>query len=307
MSPSDVTAVDQPVSITLDSLVRSVCLKVVIHVLFDHEPLDMDNESTLTITESINSLWILSKDNKVPSEAEKLTLKEALAVLLPDMKLLETERVDNRENPLNLIIPAYETLWRVVLSGFLQVTFVKGASATWRLVLAQFLANPTIAARKEPAHDSEAPAVSVDHVVKEALRLYPSVKRVYRKLNMKGGPGPQDVAANIEACQRNEALWGESAQRFVPSRWIDASNEAQHSYMAFGFHFVCPAKNEFGPMMIGILVAAFAHHISAKDWHLELGEHTSEIAQSNFDRALRGEEPLRSDRSTYEGISIIRK
>lgn len=56
---------------------------------------------------------------------------------------------------------------------FFQVTFVKGASAKWRLVLAQFLANPTIAARKEPARDSEAPASSVDHVVKEALRLYP--------------------------------------------------------------------------------------------------------------------------------------
>lgn len=301
-------AVDQSASIPLDSLVRSVCLKVVIHVLFDQDPLNMDNKSISTITESINALWILSKDNKVPSEAEKLTLKKALAVLFPHMNLLATKPVDDRENPLNLIIPAYETLWRVVLSGFLQVTYVKGASAKWRSVLAQFLANPTIAARKEPAHDSEAPAVSVDHLVKEALRLYPSVKRVYRQFNMKGPRGLQYVAANIEACQRNETLWGANAQRFDPSRWINASKEAQDFYMAFGiFPFVCPAKTEFGPMMIGILVAAFAHYISAEDWHLELGEHTSEIAQSKFDRALRGEEPLVSDRSTYEGISIIRK
>lgn len=125
---------------------------------------------------------------------------------------------------------------------------------------------------------------------------------------MKKRRGLQNVAANIGACQRNETLWGGNAQRFDPSRWINASNEAQDSYMAFGVHpFVCPAKNEFGPMMIGILVAALAHHISAEDWHLELGEHTSEIAQSKFDKALRREEPLVSDRSTYEGISIIRK
>ena len=45
----------------------------------------MDNESTSTITESINALWILSKDNKIPLEAEGLTLKKALAVLFPDM------------------------------------------------------------------------------------------------------------------------------------------------------------------------------------------------------------------------------
>lgn len=87
----------------------------------------MDNESTSTITESINALWILSKDNKVPSEAEGLTLKKALAVLFPDMNLLETKPVDNRENPLNLIISAYETLWRVVLSGFLSGDFCQGS------------------------------------------------------------------------------------------------------------------------------------------------------------------------------------
>lgn len=268
----------------------------------------MDNHSIRTITESINTLWISNKKKEVPSEAGKLNLKKALAVLFPEMNLLETERVDNSKNPLNLIIPGYETLWRVILSGFIQVAFVKGASAPWRLVLARFLANPTVAARKEPAQDSEAPAVSVDYIVQEALRLYPSVKRVYRQLNMKEHRGLQNVAANIEACQRNEALWGTDAQRFVPSRWINASNEAQGSYMAFGFKpFVCPATNEFGPMMIGILVAAFAHYISAEEWHLELGEHTLEIAQNTFGKALRGEEPLVSDRNTYEGIRIIKK
>ena len=300
---SKLTTVGQSSSIILDSLVRSVCLKIILHVLFDKNPHETDNEIILTITKSINILWIQSKGTGQPSDADKCTLQNALATLFPEMK-----GSDKRQNPLNLIIPAYETLWRVVLSGFLQMTFVRGAFPTWRLALAKFLANPTVAARKEPIHGSEATAVSVDHIVKEALRLYPSVKRVYRQFNMDNRPKPVDVAADIEACQRNQALWGVDAQRFDPSRWINASNEAQDSYMAFGVSpFVCPAKGEFGPMMIGILVAAFTSRISSEDWHLKLGEDGSDAAQHDFDKALSGEVTLVSDRKTYEGIRVIRK
>ena len=301
--PSNPVTVSQPPLVTLDSLVRSVCLKIILHVLFDRNPLQLDNESIVTITESINTLWIQSKGKGVPSKADKSTLRKALEKFFPGM-----DSSKKRESPLNLIIPSYETLWRVVLAGFLQVTFVRGASPTWRLALEQFLANPTIAARKESVQDLEGFTVSVDNLVKETLRLYPSVKRVRRQLHMDDRPGPEDVAANIEACQRNEKLWGGDAQCFVPSRWIDPSNEARNSYMAFGVSpFVCPAKGEFGPMMIGILVAAFTHHISSEKWELKSGEGSPDVVQRGLDKALSGEEPLVSDRSTYEGIRIVRK
>ena len=295
VSPSKSTPVDQSASITLDSLVRLVCLKIILHVLFKKDPLELNNRRIPIITEKINKLWIDSKDNEQPSQSDKRILQEALAEECPGM-------TSSSDNPLNLIIPAYETLWRVVLSGFLHVNFVKGGSPTLSSVLAKFLANPTTSSRKAHLDDFQ---VSVDHIVMEALRLYPSVKRVYRKFHMDNRPGPEDVAADIEACQRSQALWGPDAQRFVPSRWIHASNEAQNSYMAFGVSpFLCPARGEFGPMMIGILVAAFSQHISFEDWHLELSDRS---AQCNFDRALRGEEPLVSDRSTYNGIRMIRK
>lgn len=300
---SNPATVGQSASITLDSLVRSVCLKIVLHVLFDRNPLELDNESILTITESINTLWIQSKGKWGPSKVDKSTLRNALKKFFPGW-----DPSNNRESPLNLIIPSYETLWRVVLAGFLQVTFVRGASPTWRSTLAHFFANPTIAARKEFVQDSDEFPVSVDHLVKETLRLYPSVKRVNRQLNMDNRPGPEDVAADIEACQRNQALWGADAQRFIPSRWINPSNEARNSFMAFGvFPFVCPAKGEFGPMMVGILVAAFTHHISSEKWHLKSGEGSLDVVQRGLEKALSGEEPLVSDRSTYEGIRIVRK
>ena len=265
--------------------------------------IELDNESIVTITESINTLWIQSKGKRGPSKADKSTLWKTLAKLFP-----RVDPSNKRDNPLNLIIPSYETLWRVVLAGFLHVTFVRGASPTWKSTLEHFFANPTIEARKEFSKGSEDFPVSVDHLVKETLRLYPSVKRVYRQLNLDDRPGPEDVAADIEACQRNQEVWGADSQWFVPSRWITASDEAQKSYMAFGVsRFVCPARGEFGPMMIGILVAAFSHHVSSEKWHLKLGEGSLDVAQRRLDKALCGEEPLISDRSTYEGIRIVRK
>lgn len=188
------------------------------------------------------------------------------------------------------------------------MTFVEGVSPTLRSVLAQFLANPTTTARKELVHSPETSTVSVDLIVKEALRLYPSVKSVYRQFHMDNRAGSENVAADIETCQRTEALWGADAERFVPSRWNNASDDAQKSYMAFGISpFVCPAKNEFGPMMIGILMAAFADHVNCEDWHVKLGERSSDFDKCKLEKALSGEEPLVSDRSTYEGIKIVKK
>lgn len=67
-------------------------------------------------------------------------------------------------------------------------------------------------------HNAGSSTVSVEFIVKETLRLYPSVKRVYRKFNMDSAAGPEKVAADIQACQRSKALWGADAERFDPSR-----------------------------------------------------------------------------------------
>lgn len=55
------------------------------------------------------------------------------------------------------------------------------------------------------------------------------------------------------------------------------------------------------------LVAGFAGHVSSEHWQLKLGESSSGVNQRDLDRALKGEGPLVTDRSTYEGIRIIKK
>jgi len=107
---------------------------------------------------------------------------------------------------------------------------------------------------------------------------------------------PKIVAANIETCHRIPAIWGNDSWIFRPSRWSKISNEARNAFMPFGGStFVYPTKENFGPRMIGVIVAALATHITAHDWKLELC-----VNDPNGGKELKREEPLVSDRNKYE-------
>ena len=85
------------------------------------------DEVTFSAAGKISLIWSASKTD-VDSD-----LKQELSLLRSDLRVLlfrdsemesgEAECADPRENPLNWIIPAYETMWRVVLRCFLEVRF----------------------------------------------------------------------------------------------------------------------------------------------------------------------------------------
>lgn len=286
-------------SAPLEDLVRSVVFKITLHALFEAPPSEVDEETIFAVTTAINELWKQSKTSDPQSEPDKIKLRSALRNIFPNMDS------NQKKNPLNLIIPAYETTWRVVLSCFIEVAFVKTALPAWKPLLLHYLANPSKHTLEERSN-SDGAAVSVAFIVKEALRLYPTVKRVYRQFHMKTKETPELVAADVEACHRALAVWGDDALRFMPSRWLDPGKEAESAYMPFGAgQFFCPAKTDFGPRMIGVLVAAFTENISSDGWRLELDD--SGRHSEHFERALNGDEPLVSDRSTYAGVKLVRK
>ena len=292
-------AIPQPgsdiASIRLDSLGQSVTLKISLHVLFDLDPLQLDDELIVEIARSINFLWTESKSTKYPSDADQERLRKALGFIFSDVG------PKTRQNPLNLILPAYETMWRVALFCFIEVTFRQGARAEWKQVLSDFLADPTKARFEDRGPHPN--VISAADIINEALRLYPPTKRVYRKFHMAGKTDPEIVAANIEACHRIPAIWGSDSWLFKPSRWTKIGNEARNAFMPFGGStFVCPAKQDFGPRMIGVVVAALAAHITPRDWKLELC-----VGGPNGGEELGREEPLVSDRNKYEWIEISRR
>ncbi|KAI4106961.1 MAG: hypothetical protein LQ345_007161 [Seirophora villosa] len=244
----------------LDLMVEVVTLKVILSVFLDVDRDAMSDDVVTRIAENINHLWIQSKSSSG-------SLSDDFRILKSDLKDVGLEWTDNKENPLNILLPAYETLWRVVAHCLVEVIFRPSANAEWLPLLEAFKANPGSEnfSKLQPGQDR----VSVLFLVKEALRLYPPTRRIYRKVHFASKEEPEVVAADVEACHRLPQVWGEDSHRYQPGRWSSANKSMHRAFMPFGGSpWICPASSSFGPMMIGVLVAAFASIISSGEWEL---------------------------------------
>jgi hypothetical protein len=221
---------------------------VVFRKFFSGTPQPLQTDAKF-ITLKINSLWIGSKCCNVSQSQDHLKDKNGLNAKLADIfQLKNDDSLDSRTNPLNILLPAYETLWRVILRCFLEVLYRSCPSdrADWLKTLQNFLSDPD----KSTFQAREA-GVSVHDLVAEALRLYPPTRRIYRQT------GQIQYGVDVESLHRDTAIWGHDAGRFNPRRWINVSDRQKEAYMPFGMgKFVCPAKVTVGPMMIGVIVAA---------------------------------------------------
>lgn len=287
----------------LTPFVQLLSLKLTLFVLFGIDPMHLEDSSVLDVADSINNLWIGSKGgySRETLASERKRLMAALSEIFPPPRPKTP-----KENPLNLILPAYETLWRVVFRCFLGISFrSESLTPEWTEVLSEFLRNPTDQQfrRLNGNPETNPDAVSAMFIVNEALRLYPPTRRIYRQLHLAGKPKPEIFAANIEACQRDPRIWGRDCSRFVPSRWRSLSDDARKSFMPFGEKpFVCPAKQDFGLRLIGVLVAALVTHFSKSKWdHYLEGEHGMRFKNDDPEFALK------TDRRDYAELTVFRQ
>ncbi|KAI4203849.1 MAG: hypothetical protein LQ348_001370 [Seirophora lacunosa] len=279
----------------LDLMVEVVTLKVILSVFLDVDRDAMSDEVVTRIAENINHLWIQSKANSG-------SLSDDFRALKTDLKDVGLDWTDNKENPLNILLPAYETLWRVVAHCLVEVVFRPSANAEWLPLLEAFKANPCSEnfSKPQPGQDR----VSVLFLIKEALRLYPPTRRIYRKVHFASKKEPEVVAADVEACHRLPQVWGEESHRYRPARWASANKSMYRAFMPFGGSpWICPASSSFGPMMIGVLVAAFASIISAGEWELRVrGQDTNGSSQVLDDQTV-----LDSSRRENAAWEIVRR
>lgn len=283
-------------SCKLEYVVQVVSLKVVFEAFFGLDGDRLNDHPMVRIAQGINQLWIESKS---PLDSQTVGVE----ILKPALLELGLEWTDQKENPLNILLPVYETLWRVVAFCLIEVVFRPSAQAEWLGALEEFFKNPD---KKGAFQAPTKGGVSVEFIVKEALRLYPPTKRIYRHFEMRSTEGTETVetvAADIEACHRLPEIWGAESNKYRPARWITADQGMVDAYMPFGGKpFLCPAGGSFGPRMIGVLVAAIAPYISASDWQLELvGE------ASDCQGVLDDDTELNSKRSGGEQWLLIRK
>ena len=285
----------------LDLIVQVVTLKAVLSMFFEVDATTYTDATAFEIARMINRLWMRSKSTTGHDQsADFASLKSLLQGIGLDW-------TDSKDNPLNILLPAYETLWRVVARCLIEVVFRPSADAAWRPLLKTFIANPTTQSFSQIIAPGGETNVSVEFLVHEALRLYTPTRRIYRHVHFQDERMPELLASDIEACHRQLHIWGDDSHRYRPARWIAADQQMRDAFMPFGGgEWICPASAGFGPMMIGVLVATFAEILSAEDWELRLlrGEEGSDDEGSWI---LDDEMVLESDRREDTAWDLVRR
>lgn len=310
-------------SLPLASLVRIVVFKVVLLQFFPDSALINEDLAIAKVTELINVLWVDSKTSGylgsksgnlfAPKEAQTssqfvqtdggdlATLQESLGRIFPTYQCNDPVRT-----PLNIILPAYETLWRVVLRCVIEIVFRNGdVKDPWESCIFHFNDKCKHGRRFLWFGDTD-DLLSILDIAKEALRLYPPTKRIYRWEQQEGDGGVQNAnpklsAADVEAIHRDCAIWGPDALQFNPERWVryflDDTQRVKGAFLPFGYgNLSCPAKGDFGPKIIGLLVAVLVEELGVGyDWATDLEE----------DR-LDQEGPLRTARDSYATLKLRR-
>ncbi|KAI0137701.1 cytochrome P450 [Hypoxylon sp. NC0597] len=267
----------------LVTIVRPLVFIAMLHPFFSVEPTQISLDDVGEATDMINLLWMESKKTSRTGLHEyQQRLQAALQRILPHCFPCRQEK-----HPLNIIIPAYETMWRVVLLTYVSAGFrVKDRETAEQF--RQVVEDCPRYFNKEI--DSDVLEVALNFA-KEGLRLYPPTKRIRRTapsdpLNVQGDP--HVVAADVEKCHRDARIWGPDAKAFRPSRFRELTDAMKEAYMPFGAgKHQCPTASKFGYRAIIVLVVALAKGLGTLDSGLkirfdnaELDENLSEVLPS---------------------------
>jgi len=258
-------------SISFAIFIQVVTVRVVVESLLGGNiPEDSDDE-TVFVVEAINDLWTLSK--KLGAAPPQLaTLRESLNAYL---RRWIPERY---ERPLDFVIPAYETMWRVIAVTVARAIHDRGACAAFSAYLESPPEDQFV--RFEDARPQQP---SVEAFICEVLRLHPPSRRLARAAPSRLGvfqfplwtPATTHVA-NIEALHQDTAIWGSDAGVFDPMRFHGSrlSYGQKHAFIPFSYGPLrCVAFKE-APRFAAIVAAAVLEIVSAPDarYRLVCGE-----------------------------------
>ncbi|GLA86434.1 hypothetical protein AtubIFM56815_010699 [Aspergillus tubingensis] len=235
-------------TIHLASITQTLTLRLVLVGIFKLEPMIPPSVDLFfaDFARCINESWILAKGTDALSFHENEELRECVTAFFPSSDQFQPD-----ENPLNVVLPGYESSWRVVLRMFLEIR--RAQNEIWVDKMVSFALHPT-----KVQFQGDDDGISVEAMVLEALRLYPPTRRIRRTFRFEDGRNgavDETFAADIEACHLDKSIWGKDVLEYKPSRFATLTEEQKEAYMPFGISpFLCPAKPVFGPRMVGMVV-----------------------------------------------------
>jgi hypothetical protein len=288
--------------VPLVNVVRIAVFRTVLAKFFPGVPL-MSDEDILFLTTKMNTLWYDSKsplkiflakhfESHSSITHDKQELHQKLKEVFPALKV--SAQIEPSDNPLNVLLPAFMGLFRVVLRCLLEVRFRSSQNnlAAYSKLFHTFLQNPN------RRWYEEEDGVSVQQIIAETLRLYPPTRRIY----MQQETGI--VAVDIEQLHRTGHVWGENPLKFDPKRWkregLDVVNTSE--YIPFGGKVGkparisrCPSRIRGGPKLIAVIVGALL---------AVLDEDCCLLPTEKKEDDISGEEPLRVGRDAYETLLL---
>ncbi|KZP10320.1 hypothetical protein FIBSPDRAFT_922369 [Athelia psychrophila] len=271
-----------PLGIPFDICIQSITFRIIIIGLlnptFDHTSFIQSDISFITST--INTLWDQSKSGQFQDPSILAQLDSSLRTYLPDEELFP--------NPLDFIIPTWESLWRVVAIALAETRCNQSAHKTFL----RFLADPTVQ-QFDQRMDSSQP--SVRDFIDETLRLYPPTKCIARAASERhssswmwpvsqylGHLRPADTypysVAEIEIVQRSR-VWSNSASTkcadvnlFDATRHRARTAAQTETLMPFGYgRLGCVAK-DWAPMAAGLIASAVLQEMELHGYEMVAGE-----------------------------------
>ncbi|KAI0255174.1 hypothetical protein BJV78DRAFT_749807 [Lactifluus subvellereus] len=201
--------------------VQAITLRLVVCSLLGGNIPEESDEGVVFVVEAINDLWALSKKRATPMRPELLEhMSTYLLLWLPTY-----------EHPLDFVIPAYETMWRVVAITVARAARDPAACAAF----SAYLESPL---DSQFGHfKNEGP--SVEAFMCEVLRLHPPSRRLLRVAPSRFAGFPlwtRDIyVADLEALHRDMTIWGKDATIFDPMRFHPSriSYEQRRAYIPF--------------------------------------------------------------------------
>ncbi|KAG6901687.1 hypothetical protein C0995_009178 [Termitomyces sp. Mi166 len=261
-----------------DTFVQDVTMRVALVAILDIDvsATELDSEDIRVVSTLITLLWSLSK-HPDPIPADLLPrLNHHLRRLIPDATAYP--------NPLDFVIPVWETTWRVVAASVAYAHHSSYADG----IFSKLHASPTM----DQFRHSDGTHPSVEWFITEVMRLHPPSQHIdrispfhpfptflplsLRKLTTKlFGPLLRRECADIGSVLRSKCIWGMDADKFDPLRFhcnrVTREQEVIKS-LPFGWgRFKCVAAG-WAPMAAGIISAAILDRVqTGSDFRLVAG------------------------------------
>jgi len=261
-------------NIGFDTYVQSVTLRVILVAVLD---VGVDAETLASgdvqaVSALITDLWNLSKKPEFTTSILLQHLNIRLRRLIPDENQFP--------NPLDYVIPTWETLWRVVAIIIAHVH----DNSEGRFAFADLYDHPTVEQFRARKMGGSGP--SAEEWVKEAMRLYPPVRHIHRAVVLPPhrllsilpasvqhllGKSVRIEQADIESAQRSPALWGPDANDFNPARYHRQDLEASPPLLAFGYGPLRCVAKDWAPMAAGMIVATVMNGVDSGTFNVVRG------------------------------------